>query len=98
MRPRSSAKRNRIVCTRRIYYHCPMLLALRAWWYARGFGKAERMPRDVREYTIRRYMLPALAAQKTEEDRQKFAAWMVRTVLDLPTDQISEELRDEVIR
>ena len=75
-----------------------MWLELRGWWYAKGFGDKDRMPRDVREYIIRRYMIPALAMQKTEKARAEFLDRALFGVLALGPDEISPQLRDEVIK
>ncbi len=73
-------------------------LALRGWWYAKGFGKSERMPRDVREFMIKRYTLPAFAALKTDEEKEQFAAQIISKLLQMGPDEISEELRAEMFK
>jgi len=82
----------------RVSYYRRMWLELRGWWYAKGFGKSDKMPRDVREYIIRRYMKAAIAMQKTDQEREKLAGTMLQGVLGLGPDEISPELRDEVIK
>jgi hypothetical protein len=73
-------------------------LTLRAWWYAKGFGKSERMPRDVREYIIVRYMIPAFAALKTDEEKEKFATEVFSSVLQMGPNEISKEILDYIIK
>jgi hypothetical protein len=48
-----------------------MWLQVRSWWYAKGYGDSEKMPRDVREYIIRRYMKPAMDRLKTQEEKDQ---------------------------
>ena len=73
-----------------------MWLQLRAWWYTRG--KEKSMPRDVREYVIRRHMKAAIEGLKTPREREEFISRMMEGALGLDNDQISDELRDELIR
>jgi hypothetical protein len=75
-----------------------MFLALRGWWYAKGFGKAERMPRDVREYIIRRFLKVAVQPHRTPEEKRSFAAHLLKGAYGPDADKISPELLDETIR
>jgi hypothetical protein len=72
-----------------------MWMKLRAWWYLRG--KPENIPRDVREYTIRRYLKIVAQGQKTPEAKQKLSTQLMAGALGLEPDQISSELRDEMV-
>jgi hypothetical protein len=74
-----------------------MWLKIRAWWYCVGKEK-EDMPRDVREYIIRRYMKSAKDALKTPEEKREFVTKLMEGALGLERDQISDDLRDELIK
>ena len=72
-----------------------MWMKFRAWWYLRG--KPEDIPRDVREYTIRRYLKVVVEGSKTLEEKRKLSTDLVAAALSLRADQIGHELRDELI-
>jgi hypothetical protein len=72
-----------------------MWMQLRAWWYLRSKG---RMPRDVREYIIRGNLKAALESSKTPEQKRAIVAEMFNGALMLGDDEISPELRDELIK
>jgi hypothetical protein len=56
------------------------------------------MPRDVREYIIRRHFKAAVEAQKTVEQRRALSTEMMSGALGLEDEEISMELRDELIK
>ena len=56
------------------------------------------MPRDVREYIIRRHLKAAIEALKTPEERHEFVLRLMEGALGLERDQISDDLRDELIK
>jgi len=72
-----------------------MWLRLRAWWYIRSKGE---MPRDVREYVIRRYMKSTIETLTTPEQKNEFIKHLMEGAMGLDRDQISDSLRDELIK
>ena len=71
-------------------------MKLRAWRYSRF--NPENMPRDVREYTIRRYMKVVVEGAKTPEEKRKVSTMILEGALGLETDQINPELREELLK
>jgi hypothetical protein len=55
------------------------------------------MPRDVREFVLRRDLKPAIAMAKTNEEKEKLSATLFKASLSLENHEISSELRDELI-
>ena len=74
------------------------LMRLRAWWWVRR--QRGRIPRDVREYIIRRDLKPTIESLKGKplEERQKVVGSLLEGALLLPPDEISTELRNELIK
>ena len=72
-------------------------LSLRALWWVRFAKVPEEMPKDVREYILRRHMKATLAWADTFEKKRKLATEMYAGALQLENDQISPEMRDEMI-
>jgi len=72
-----------------------MWLKLRVWWYVHS---KREMPRDVREYVIRRYMKSAIARLTTPEEKKEFVKTLAQGAFGLDRDQISDGLRDELIK
>ena len=72
-----------------------MWMKLRAWWHLRF--NAQNIPRDVREYIVQRNKKAAMQWAKTPEQRVEFANKMLVGALSLGTDQISHEMRDELV-
>jgi hypothetical protein len=56
------------------------------------------MPRDVREYIIRRYLKAAIATQQTKEEKGALVAEIANGAMFLADEEISPELRDELIK
>ena len=72
-----------------------MWMRLRAWWYLHN---SRHLPRDVREYIVRRYLGDALKEQQTPEQKRALIAEMMNGAIFLKDDEISQELRDELIK
>jgi hypothetical protein len=74
-----------------------MWLQLRAWWYLHGKEKSN-MPRDVREYILRRYLKAAIESAKTQEAKNEIVSRLMEGALRSENNEISEELRNELIK
>jgi hypothetical protein len=74
-----------------------MMMGIRAWWWGRVRGNPEDMPREVREYIIRRYLKASVDAAKTNEEKTTFSKSLMSSALALDEDQIGADLRDELI-
>ena len=74
-----------------------MLISVRAWWWARVRSNAEEMPREVREYIIRRHLKVVVNEAKTLEEKRELSTSLMSSALTLAEDQISPQLRDELI-
>jgi len=75
-----------------------MWMRIRAWWYGKGFGNADRMPRDVREYILRRFLTYAVEPSRTPEERRSFVTTLWTRAMGPDADKISPELVDEMIK
>ena len=71
-------------------------LRLRVWWYLRN--KPDDMPKDVREYIVRRYMKDVIQNARTPEEKQKLSAVLLTGGIGLEEEQMSMELKDEMVR
>ena len=69
-------------------------MAIRAWWYTRGDPK--RIPLDVREYIIRRYIRTMSEANLTLQQKSKFSENLYMGIVGLDARQLSNELRNEM--
>ena len=74
-----------------------MMMGVRAWWWARVRSKPEEMPRDVREYIIRRHLKAAVEGADTLEEKRELSTSLMSSALSLDDDQIGRDLRDELI-
>lgn len=70
-------------------------MQIRAWWYVTR--PKNQMPRDVREYILRRDLKPAIARAKTNEEKDRLSATIFNASLTLENSEISSALRDELI-
>jgi len=70
-------------------------MRVRVWWYLRT---KRHPPRDVREYIIRECCKAAADPMKTPEEQQKFATELLTEALFSGDQEMSQELRDEVIK
>ena len=96
MPPEEFLKRRPKIAVRSRSGLAEMWLQLRAWWYTHG--KEEIWPRDVQEYVLRRYLKHAVGSAKTEKQKSELMANLMGGAFGLRRDQISEELRDELMR
>ena len=74
-----------------------MMMSVRAWWWARGRSNPEEMPRDVREYIVRRHLKAAVEGAKTLEEKHELSTSLMSSALSLDNDQRGGDLRDELI-
>ena len=74
-----------------------MMMSVRAWWWARVRSNPEVMPRDVREYIIRRHLKAAVEAAKTLEEKRELSTSLMSSALSLDDDQIGGDLRDKLV-
>lgn len=74
-----------------------MIMSVRAWWWAQVRGNPEDMPREVREYIIRRHLKDAIDAAKTIDEKIEFSKSLMSSALTLDEDQVGADLRDELI-
>jgi hypothetical protein len=71
-------------------------LKLRVWWHLRS--ESESLPRDVRDYIIRRNLKQVLEGAKTVEEKHKLSLELMTGAFGLETQEISAEVRDELTR
>jgi hypothetical protein len=71
-----------------------MWMRLRHWWYAKG--KPEAMPREVREYAIRRYLAIVSKGNMSPQEKDEAATRLYVGSVNLAPDQVSIELRGEM--
>lgn len=74
-----------------------MIMDLRAWWWARVRGTPEEMPRDVREYVIRRDLKATIEGATTLEEKRDLSTRLMSAAMSLENDQIGSDLRDELV-
>jgi len=72
-----------------------MWTRVRAWWYLRG--KPEDIPRDVREYIMRRYLPVLIEGARSPEQKVELSVDVMTAALSLEADEISSESRDKLI-
>lgn len=76
-----------------------MWLGLRTWWYGKGFGKAESMPRDVRDNLIRLCLKPVVEKAKTlpPDERNELITKLASNAFNLESSEVSEDMRNELL-
>lgn len=74
-----------------------MMMSVRAWWWTRVRSDSEEMPRDVREYIVRRHLKATVEGAKTLEEKRELSKSLMASALSLDNDQIGDDLRDELI-
>jgi hypothetical protein len=73
-----------------------MWMKLRLWWYHQFNPK--KMPRDVREYTIHRYIKVVVEGAKTPEEKVEASTMILDRALALQTDPLSFELTNDLVK
>jgi hypothetical protein len=79
--------------------HSQIWLKIRVWWYGKGFGNADKIPREVHNY-IALHCLPPRAEveQWSPEKRKEFLASIAYGAFKLGRDKIGDEARDALIK